>query len=161
MAPRNELGSNIPEYEIKYCPFFSKQQLCKKGVVFHSMNSVCGRLGALICLRKIHTSIDIYIYICMSNILHPMWKYTHKGFPPTPPHPGAARRGVGGEGHGAGWVGEGLPCGYISILDIGYWISICICIYIYREYKYEYIYIYIYPIAYCLLPIAYCILPIV
>ena len=62
----------------------------------------------------------------ISNILYPIWKYTHKGFPPThPPHPmlGPPAEGPGGGGMGGvGW--GGIPYGYISILDIGYWISI-------------------------------------
>ena len=57
---------------------------------------------------------------------------------PTPPHAGAARRGAGGA-WGGGWGGwGGIPYGYISILDIGYWISILsIYIYINKLIKYK------------------------
>ena len=75
--------------------------------------------------RCLLLDLDMTKYI--SNILYPIWKYTHKGFPPpTPPHPmlGPSAEGPGGAwgGGGGGW--GGIPYGYISILDIGYWISI-------------------------------------
>ena len=59
----------------------------------------------------------------ISTILYPIWEYTHNGFPPhrTPPHAGAVRRGAG---EGMGWGGGGIIYGYISILDVGYWIFI-------------------------------------
>ena len=46
-------------------------------------------------------SIYIYTYI-MSNVLYPIWKYTHKGLL-TPPHPmpGPSAEGLG-ERHGVG-----------------------------------------------------------
>ena len=60
----------------------------------------------------------------MSNILYPVQKYTHEGFPPpTPPNAWAAADGAGGGRHGVGSGGKGgIPYGYISILDKGYWI---------------------------------------
>ena len=61
--------------------------------------------------------------------LYPVWKYTHKGLPPTPAHltPCWVRpqRGRGGTWGGMGWAGGGgkpLCVWYISILDVGYWI---------------------------------------
>ena len=45
----------------------------------------------------------LYIYIYISNIKHPILKYTYKGSPPTPPHGRAARRGAGG---GLVWRGR-------------------------------------------------------
>ena len=91
------------------------------------------------CMSKIqkmfrYLSHDLDMTKYISNILYPIWKYTHKGFPPTPSHPtpcwGRPQRGRGGHGVGVGW--GGIPYGYISILDIGYWISILsISIYIY------------------------------
>ena len=75
--------------------------------------------------RCLSHDLDMTKYI--SNILYPIWKYTHKGFPPTPPHPtpcwGRPQRGRGG--HGVGWVGGGNPLwvyfhiGY-RILDIDF-----------------------------------------
>ena len=55
-----------------------------------------------------------------------MWKYTDKGPLPQPhltPCCGPPKRGRGG--HGVGGWGGGIPYGYMSILDIGYWISDC------------------------------------
>ena len=61
------------------------------------------------------------MYIYISNILYPIWKYTHKGFHPSTPQPmlGPCARGAGGRG---AWGGEewGEPLMGISILDIGY-----------------------------------------
>ena len=58
----------------------------------------------------------MYIYVILltkyiSNLLCPIWKYTHKGFPPphpTPPHPmpGPSTEGPGVDG-AWGWVGWG------------------------------------------------------
>ena len=79
--------------------------------------------------RYLSHDLDMKKYI--SNILYPIWKYTHKGFPPTPPPPhpmlGPPAEGPGGGmGWGGGW--GGIPYGYISILDIRYWIYIYIYI---------------------------------
>ena len=83
-----------------------------------------------------------YIYIYISNILYPIWKYTHKGFPPThlsPTHARAARRGAGGGGMGWGVVG-GYALWVLS--HVGYRILDIDCV------TYIYIYIYIYILIY-------------
>ena len=67
------------------------------------------------CMSKIqkmfrYLSHDLDMKKYISNILYPIWKYTHKGFPPTHPHPtpcwGRPQRGRGG--HGVGGGGESL-----------------------------------------------------
>ena len=87
-------------------------------------------------------------------------KYTHKGFPPPQPTLcwGRPQRGRGGAWGGAG----GIPYGYFSILDIGYWISICTHVYMYVHLTvtYEYIYVYIQNFVYiytyvCIFPTGY------
>ena len=60
----------------------------------------------------------------ISKIICPIWKYTHTGFPPPHPTPcwGRPQRDRGGHEVGAGW--GGIPYGYISISDLGYWICV-------------------------------------
>ena len=63
----------------------------------------------------------IYVYIYTSNTLHPIWRYTHKGFRPTPPRAGAVRRGAGGEKAWGGVWREFLVCIFPWLMkDIGY-----------------------------------------
>ena len=73
----------------------------------------------------------IYIYIYKYPISYIQYGNIHIRDSP-PPHPtpcwGRPQRGRGGSMGWGGW--GGIPYGYISILDIGYWI-----------------YIYIYPIG--------------
>ena len=82
------------------------------------------------CMSKIqkmfrYLSHDLDMKKYISNILYPIWKYTHKGFPPTPPHPMPPPRPLCGRPqHGVvgGWVGgnplwEYFHIGY-RILDI-------------------------------------------
>ena len=54
----------------------------------------------------------------ISNILYPIWEYTHKGFPPTPPHPMLGPSAEGPEGMGGMGGGESL------VGTWPYWISI-------------------------------------
>ena len=73
--------------------------------------------------------MNIHVCVYISNIMYPIWKYIHTGFPPTPPHTmlGSLQRGRGEYGvPGLGWGGEGIPYDivYISTSDIGYWIFI-------------------------------------
>ena len=61
------------------------------------------------CMSKIqkmfrHLSHDLDMKKYVSNILYPIWKYTHKGFPPTHPMPGPPQTGPRG-GMGRGGVG--------------------------------------------------------
>ena len=50
--------------------------------------------------RYLSHDLDMKKYI--SNILYPIWKYTHKGFPPPHPCRGRPQRGPGGMGWGGG-----------------------------------------------------------
>ena len=69
--------------------------------------------------------VYIYMYTQMFNILHPIWKYTHKGSPPPHPMPSPAPLRTAPALGGLGW--GGIPYGYFPISDIGYWIlDICI-----------------------------------
>ena len=77
--------------------------------------------------------------------------------PTTPREPRTEPGGGGGRRGGRGWGGAdgGIPYGYISILDKGYWMSIflSLSIYVYTLYmSTEHVYIFIY----CLLPVDYC-----
>ena len=68
-----------------------------------------------ICIVYINNHIYIYMYTQISKFLYPIWKYTHKGFPPlpTPPHapPGHS---VDGPGRGWGEVGGESLMGVFS-----------------------------------------------
>ena len=71
----------------------------------------------------------------ISNIMYPIWKYTHGGLtPPTPPHAGAAADGSGGEGGIGGGGGQGDPLFMYTHLHIGcrifkIYLYIYICLY--------------------------------
>ena len=107
--------------------FDNSCHFCKNAVVSQPMYSGCGRLGALICVRTRHVYIYIYIYIQYAISI---WAYTHKGFPPTPPHAGLASRGAGGAWGGVGGPFMGIfPC---WIRDIGY-LFICVYIHMYTH----------------------------
>ena len=93
------------------------------------------------------------MYIYISNILHPIGKCPHRGFTPLTTCQGCRRR-AGGGGRSCGvdvTLCGGSLMGYISILHIGYWISIYICMFLFGSvwlllsaYIYIYIYMYIY-----------------
>ena len=77
-----------------YCRFFYQNgHFCKKGVISNQQKLECQ-------LRDTDMSPK-FLYKYISNILYPIWKYTRKGFTPTPPHPmpGPPQTGPGG-GHG-------------------------------------------------------------
>ena len=80
------------------------------------------------------------INVCIDN--HPI-SYMQDGNipmrdPPPPPHPVPTPRPCCGQPrHGVGWGGQGILYGYISILDMGFWIYKCI--YILSMYIYSYI----------------------
>ena len=97
----------------------------------------------LLYMYKLVFPIGYSVYI--STILYSRRKYIHKGSPP--PHPSPCRglvcRGAGG-GTWAGVGRGGIPYGYISILDIGYFFKY-MYIYIYGN-TYLYVYIYMYNI---------------
>jgi hypothetical protein len=62
------------------------------------------------CMSKIqkmfrYLSHDLDMTKYISNILYPIWKYTHKGFPP--PHPPHPMLGPPAEGPGGAWGGGG------------------------------------------------------
>ena len=92
-------------------------------------------------------SLSIYMFTYSKNIPYPICKYSHAGFPTTPSHAGAARRGAGDRGSAWG-VGWGVaPYGYISLLHIGYWTFVSLSLYIYiymNKSTNTYIHVYIY-----------------
>ena len=78
------------------------------------------------CMSKIqkmfrYLLLDLDMTKYISNILCPIWRYTHKAFPPTPPHP-TPMLGPSAEGPGGG-MGWGGGVGGESLMGIfPYWI---------------------------------------
>ena len=93
-------------------------------------------LRTFICYVLCNWSISAFCKNCnFCNVIYPIWKYTHKVFPPNPPHAGAVRRVVGRGHGGAGAGGNALQIyfhtGY-KVLDNHFLlIYIYICIYLY------------------------------
>ena len=84
------------------------------------------------------------IYICVCDIQYPVWKYTHKGFPPTPSHPmlpplPAPLRTA------PAWVGVGWRNPLWVYSHVGYrTLHTCLKLYIHIQIADIYVYIYIY-----------------
>ena len=77
------------------------------------------------CMSKIqkmfrYLSHDLDMKKYISNILYPIWKYTHKGFPPPPPHHPMLGPPAEGPGGGMGWGGWGWGESLMGIFP--YWI---------------------------------------